>query len=490
MQKILLVEDNAMNRDLISRRLKRRGFEVVMAEDGAAGVETAMAEKPDLILLDMGLPVMDGYTAARVLKDSDETRGIPIVGLSAHAMSGDSDRAIKAGCDDYDTKPVEWPRLLSKIQAQLEKGSQTTLLGTGKVQEAAGPPENEGASHRLLVVDDNTMHCEILRSRLSSLGHRPEVAQSAEQALDLLSAGSFDLALVDVALPPVGGRSLVDLVSSDHETLPVLLISPVDAVDRAMEAMREGKACDYLSPPFRQEILTARIGAALAPSQGSGDGGRGEELELERRRNVHLMNSLLPSQILEELESTGKVMPRRSEAVLLSWNVMGFGSSADEGTPLETLSTLQSLAVTFEEVAAKEGVEILRSSGDQCLAAGGLFESESKPLVEAGLAAALCALRFRDQALNVAPDWRLRIGLHRGSVLAGAVGLLRVRFDAWGTAVDTVGKVRDHGAVGAVNASSEVWQLLTGRIFGEALHPLPLPEGGTLSLFRIDRVGA
>ena len=115
MHKILLVEDNEMNRDMLSRRLERRGFEVIMALDGAQGVEMARSEHPTLILMDMSLPVMDGWTATRTLKDDPATARIPVIGLSAHAMSSDLDKALEAGCDDYDTKPIELPRLLEKI---------------------------------------------------------------------------------------------------------------------------------------------------------------------------------------------------------------------------------------------------------------------------------------------------------------------------------------------------------------------------------------
>ena len=121
MHKILLVEDNEMNRDMLSRRLERRGFEVIMALDGAQGVEMARSENPTLILMDMSLPVMDGLTATRTLKDDPATARIPVIGLSAHAMSSDLDKALEAGCDDYDTKPIDLIRLLEKMQTQLDK---------------------------------------------------------------------------------------------------------------------------------------------------------------------------------------------------------------------------------------------------------------------------------------------------------------------------------------------------------------------------------
>ena len=120
MAKILLVEDNEMNHDMLSRRLTRRGFQVVIAVDGAQGVALALAESPDLILMDMSLPVMDGWEATQRLKTTPQTQTIPIIALTAHAMAGDEQKAREAGCDDYDTKPVELPRLLAKIEALLK----------------------------------------------------------------------------------------------------------------------------------------------------------------------------------------------------------------------------------------------------------------------------------------------------------------------------------------------------------------------------------
>jgi two-component system, cell cycle response regulator DivK len=123
MAKILLVEDNEMNRDMLSRRLTRNGFEVVIAVDGRKGVEMATSEKPDLILMDMSLPVMDGWDATRHVKADPATKSIPVIALTAHAMVEDRDKAIAAGCDDFDTKPVELPRLLGKIEALLGKSA-------------------------------------------------------------------------------------------------------------------------------------------------------------------------------------------------------------------------------------------------------------------------------------------------------------------------------------------------------------------------------
>jgi two-component system cell cycle response regulator DivK len=119
MHKILLVEDNEMNRDMLSRRLERQGYQVLIAVDGQIGVDMALSEVPDLVLMDMSLPVLDGWEATRRIKAAPETKNIPVIALTAHAMSSDRDKALEAGCDEYDTKPIDLKRLLGKIETLL-----------------------------------------------------------------------------------------------------------------------------------------------------------------------------------------------------------------------------------------------------------------------------------------------------------------------------------------------------------------------------------
>ena len=123
MAKILLVEDNEMNLDMLSRRLERRGYEVLIATDGATGVNIAKNDKPDLILMDMSLPIMDGWEATRRIKADNDMKHIPVIALTAHAIAGDREKALAAGCDEYESKPVKFPRLLAKIQEFLGEGN-------------------------------------------------------------------------------------------------------------------------------------------------------------------------------------------------------------------------------------------------------------------------------------------------------------------------------------------------------------------------------
>jgi CheY-like chemotaxis protein len=126
MAKILLIEDNEMNRDMLSRRLIRRGYEVAVAVDGAQGVAMAQSEKPDLILMDLSLPGIDGWEATRRIKAGADTKHLPVIGLTAHAMAGDREKALEAGCDDYDTKPIELERLIGKIESLLSNGAKSS----------------------------------------------------------------------------------------------------------------------------------------------------------------------------------------------------------------------------------------------------------------------------------------------------------------------------------------------------------------------------
>jgi len=123
MKKLLLVEDNEMNRDMLSRRLARRGYEILVATDGSEGLAEATRHLPDLIIMDMSLPVLDGWESTRALKEQPATRSIPVLALTAHAMAGERERALEAGCNDYDTKPVDFTRLLGKIETLLSGSS-------------------------------------------------------------------------------------------------------------------------------------------------------------------------------------------------------------------------------------------------------------------------------------------------------------------------------------------------------------------------------
>jgi CheY-like chemotaxis protein len=288
MTRILLVEDNEMNLDMLNRRLKRRGYEVITAMDGAEGVEQAKAHLPDLILMDMSLPVMDGYEATRILKGSDQTRHIPILGLSAHAMSGDADKALKAGCDGYDTKPVDLRRLLSKIQSLLQ-GPPTEPFPVipraprPRPQEAPPSPPPSPAprplgvrppttvpiaaagerlhkGHVLLVMGEQGAH-QALGDQLQALGYtfqKADLARGEDGILQAVATTGLNALFLDHRTPGLQADRLVRRLVAQAPALPIFLVGTVDGLESAFQLIQLG-ARYFLPMPVSSQLLETRL---------------------------------------------------------------------------------------------------------------------------------------------------------------------------------------------------------------------------------------
>jgi CheY-like chemotaxis protein/class 3 adenylate cyclase len=500
MQRILLVEDNEMNRDLIARRLARRGFEVLLATDGAAGVDVALRERPDLVLMDIGLPVIDGYEATRLIKANEATRDLPIIGLSAHAMSGDSDKAMAAGCDDYDTKPIEWPRLLAKIQSLLDRAAQRAAEKVVP-SETPAPTEADAANtDRLLLVHDSPLHREMLAGRLSGRGWTLATAASLAEALALLDAGPFSVLLLDIGLPAENGRSALEALRAHSRgaDLPVVLLSPVDQAAEAASLLGRG-ADELVLQPFRPEELLHRIrsvaalrgrqvGPAGGPGAAASEAADAEALALERRRTEHLANALLPAPWIEELRRERRLAPRDYEAVsVLAVDLAELGSLLERTTAAHGVGILQQLVVIAEGVGERHGLfpsglSVGGGSGALILSAGphtGTREPE--------LACTRASLELLESARSLSPGLTLRLGIHRGPAMAGVVGRRAVRFGLWGPAVSIAVRIRDSGRL-ATFVSEAVWQHLGGQGRGEKVGDLPGDK--PVAVYRIDALQA
>jgi DNA-binding response OmpR family regulator len=274
MTKILLVEDNELNQDMLSRRLMRRGFEVVFATDGATGVSMASSEQPDLILMDMSLPVMDGWEATQSIKSNPHTASIPIIALTAHAMVGDHDRAMAAGCDDYDTKPVELARLLQKIDALLATATQNKEIVSPPLPTAPLPvhipQSSETTEHRILIVDDNEMNRDMLSRRLNRAGYAVLMAEDGEAGLSLIMEQSVDLILLDIMMPGISGLDVLQQIRQSYSQvqLPIIMATAKDESDDVVKAFELG-ANDYVTKPIDLPVLLARIKMHLRTLQSS-----------------------------------------------------------------------------------------------------------------------------------------------------------------------------------------------------------------------------
>jgi CheY-like chemotaxis protein len=253
MPTILIVEDNKINREMLSRRLDRKGFHVVSAADGREGIAQAQSQFPDLILMDMSMPVLDGWSATRQLKASPATRTIPIIALTAHAMLGDREKALDAGCDDYEMKPVDLSRLLIKIQALLDKPS-------GQAAEAP-----VGQVLDLLVVDDNQANRDLLARRLGRAEYRVTKAASGREALDLIKAAPRDLVLLDSMMPEMSGLEVLRAIRASHSIidLPVIMVTDKEDTNDVVTALEMG-ANDFVTRPLNFPVVLARINTQLS----------------------------------------------------------------------------------------------------------------------------------------------------------------------------------------------------------------------------------
>jgi two-component system, cell cycle response regulator len=273
-KKILIVEDNEINQDMLGRRLLRRGYEILLANNGAEGCSLALSAQPDLILMDMSLPVMDGWEATRKLKADERTASIPIMALTAHAMVGDLEKAMTAGCDDYHTKPIDLPQLLQKMEALLAKfpvvrpaviEERATLAVESQPRATAAKASPEKAdSARLLVVDDNEANRDMLSRRLERAGYAILLAESGEEALDILQQQPVDLVLLDIMMPGISGLDTLKSIREMHSKaqLPVLMATAKDGSDDIVQAFELG-ANDYITKPIDFPVALARIQSQL-----------------------------------------------------------------------------------------------------------------------------------------------------------------------------------------------------------------------------------
>ncbi len=359
MQRILLVEDNEVNRELIARRLKRRGFDVAIATDGAAGVETATAQVPDLILMDIGLPILDGYEATRLIQENAATRHIPVIGLSAHAMSGDAERAMGAGCDDYDTKPVEWDRLLDKIEKLLAKAAEAAAAaraaakaaGPRRATRPGRPPRPPG------------------RRKLAA----PRHAGLAAQRPGHLLRGRHRLAPGPRAPPEGGfqrrhprrqasrkstaGRPLERFRAEPKAAdLPILISCSIDAVPDAIDCLDYG-ADEILPQPFRPQEVQARIERLLRAARRETPPGAARGSGKTRADQSRAPDAGPPAR---QLAGGAARQPQAAAPPLRRHGGGRLGRPLPRKSPRRrrpaALASLQHIIVTFEDLAKRYGM--------------------------------------------------------------------------------------------------------------------------------------
>ena len=333
MAKILLVDDSEPNRDMLARRLSRNGHIVIEAADGQQAVNMTRSEAPDIVLMDLNLPVLDGWSATRQIKSFPGTQGVPVIALTAHAMSGDRQKALQAGCDDYDTKPVDFPRLLRKIEALFKSSPEAPLASAHPptpapaavpaAAPAAAPaaeadlgadapaePHENGSAGRVLVVDDTEANRDVAERWLRRKGFIVDTAEDGNRALEMVAKAEYDVVLLDVMMPGVNGISVLRTLreSRSPTQLPIIMATAKDASDDVVEALMLG-ANDYVTKPLDFPVLMARVGTQVSLKRSVDQIYQLERGLEQRNRELHAANARMRDDLAAAAKIQAALLP-------------------------------------------------------------------------------------------------------------------------------------------------------------------------------------
>lgn len=495
--KILIVEDNEMNRDILSRELRDRDHEVVIAVNGEEGIRQSLAEMPDLILMDLSLPGIDGWDATRAIKAAAETAVIPVIALTAHAMPGDREKAIDAGCDDYETKPYDWTRLFTKVDAilarvqaeevqaatvEFEVGDSVGTVTQVRPQASSDEIRNEAISGRtILIVDDKELNRDLLARGAREDGHHILFATNGQEALDTLENHGVDLVLLDIMMPLVDGFEVLRQMKADTELrhIPVIVISASEQMASAVRCIEMG-ADDYLPKPWDPVLLKARIDSSLERKRLRDlELSHRDQIEAEKRRADRLLGKLFPQFVLKDLMEDEKYPPRLFDDVAVMFaDIVGFTTYCRNRKPEDIVPPLGRLIEAFEDLASEHRLKKIKTIGDCFMSTAGIFDSIENPV----LACIECGQQMINACPSISPNWNLRVGIHFGSVVAGVVGTTQHAFDLWGDTVNTASRIESYGTNGSVNLSSAAWQQVDRHCRGEA--GFAETREGTLEIIR------
>jgi DNA-binding response OmpR family regulator len=340
---------------------------------------------------------------------------------------------------------------------------------------------------RVLVVDDNEMNRDMLSRRVERQGHTVKIAKDGLEALEILRAQPIDLVLLDIMMPGMNGYEVLETIKSDSilHYIPVIMISAVDEIDSVVRCIEMG-AEDYLPKPFNPVLLKARIGAALDKKQmRDQEQAYLAQIEAEKQRVDELLHVILPDVIVAELKATNTVKPRRYDNVaVLFCDIVGFTSYCDRRDPEEVIPHLQKMVEVFEDLTQRYDLEKIKTIGDSYMTTGGLL----RPLANPVLNCIRCGLEMVAVAPTLPTQWKVRVGIHVGPVVAGLVGSRQFLFDVWGDTVNTAARIEGVGVPNAVNISGDAWRQVADFVEGESRGLMNIRGKGDLELFRVDAV--
>ncbi len=377
---------------------------------------------------------------------------------------------------------------------QTEKSSSTSATVFIRREDAAPAtalPRSKVAvntpGRSILVVDDDEGNRTMLARRLVRLGHQVSMAENGRRALELLSAGSFDLLLLDIQMPELNGYEVLERLKADPAlcNIPVIVLSASDETERVVRCIEMG-AEDYLPKPFDPVLLQARIGASLEKKRlRDREVSHLRQIEEEKQRSEDLLHIILPRDVAAELKATNAVKPRRFENVgVLFCDIVSFTAYCDRHEPEEIHTHLQALVEAFEKLVVEHGLEKIKTIGDSFMATAGLLTAAENP----ALNSVRCGLAMIAKAEELPPHWQIRVGVHVGPLIAGVVGRRKYQYDIWGDTVNIAARMMQAAAPGALFVTAETWAQLAAHCEGSSKGRVAVKGKGELALHQVARM--
>ena len=415
MKKILVVEDVELNRELVAQLLEE-DYQVLTAVDGATGIRLAESERPDLILMDLSLPIVDGWEAARRIKADPALRRIPIIALSAHAMSGDAEKARQCGCDDYLSKPLDERLLRDKLHK---------FLGPHFQRSGALLPE----AHRILIVDDEPLNVDYLQQELEELGYDTMIARDGQEALECVATDQPDLILLDILMPVMDGFAVCRALKADDATrlIPIVIMTTLDGIEDRIRGIEAG-ADDFLTKPVNQRQLIARVHTTLRLKNTV-------DRKLRELRQIKDHFAKFVPEAVKRLVSENPESPaldkRERDVSVLFVDISGYSRLTERLSPSALNAVVERYFSSFLDRIHEGGGDINETAGDGFMA---IFQDPDAETHAIKAVETALAVQADTTTLNQDSDeapLAIHIGVNSGRTLVGSTRFEGLRGARW-----------------------------------------------------------
>jgi CheY-like chemotaxis protein len=491
-KRILIIEDNLLNLELATDLLEAEGFVVYSAQTAEEGLRMAREISPDLVLMDWGLPGMDGLAAAKDLKANPATRHLAVVGHSAHAMKGDKELALSAGCDGYLTKPIQTRTFVETITGFMASASARQTTGSplekefmpGKIE--AIKPISTGTTRSpgfVLVVDDEEQNRTLLRDPLEARGYEIAEAENGLQALQKIAERAPDAILLDLMMPKLDGFEVCRRLRKDAKTahIPILLITALSERKERLMGIEAG-ANDFLNKPIDIQDVILRVGNAVHAKH------LHDQLQLEQEKSEQLLLNILPKPIAERMKKgETNIADSYADVTVLVADLVGFTALSARIGPEQIVQLLNEIFSAFDLLTEKRGLEKIKTIGDCYMVAGGI----SLPRPDHAEASAELALDMQEEIERFNQQYntsvRLRIGVCTGPLVAGVIGRRRFAYDLWGETVNLACRLESTGEPGKIQIAESTHEWLKHKYPFAPKHTFDVMGHDHLSAYWLDK---